>query len=72
MKYDKVSQYLRAKVAVMDLYAIADVKFTSCVWQVLQACQKNVHVSNVQQPVSYHELSLHCSITQFTLCVDWS
>ena len=24
MKYDKASQYLRAKIAVMDLYAIAD------------------------------------------------
>ena len=24
IKYDKVSQYLRAKIAVMDLYAILD------------------------------------------------
>ena len=24
IKYDKASQYLRAKIAVMDLYAIAD------------------------------------------------
>ena len=31
IKYDKASQHLRSKIAVMDLYTITDVKFTSCV-----------------------------------------
>ena len=53
IKYDKASQYLRAKIAIMDLYVIADFEIHKLsVTQVLQAYQKGVHVLNVQQPAS--------------------
>ena len=66
IKYGRASQCLRAKIAVMDLYTIANFEI---VLQVLEACQKGMQVPNVQEPVSYDELPVHCSIIYFVLYI---
>ena len=70
-KYDKTSQYLRAKIAVMDFYVIADFQIHKlCVTSVASfSFSKGVHVPNVLQLVSYDELLLHYSIIKFALYV---
>ena len=54
IKYDKASQYLRAKIAVMDLYAIADFQIHKlCVTSVVSlskgfACTKCAAASQLR------------------------
>ena len=52
IKYDKASQYLRAKIAIMDLYAIADFEIHKLSVTSVASLSKGMHVLNVQQPAS--------------------